>query len=65
MINFKKMCLRIKRWLSRIRLRQNAVNTVVVCVVIALALYLAAQISRNISGTVSTLRAQQITDVQD
>ncbi len=64
MINFKKMLLRIKKWLGNIRLRQAAVNTVVVAVVILLALYLAVQVSRNISGSVSTLRAQRITDTE-
>ena len=64
MINFKKMLLRIRKWLGNIRLKQAAVNTVVVAVVILLALYLAVQVSRNISGSVSTLRAQRITDVE-
>ena len=64
MINFKKMLLRIKKWLGNIRLRQAAVNTVVVAVVILLTLYLAVQVSRNISGSVSTLRAQRITDTE-
>lgn len=64
MINFKKMLLRIKKWLGGIRLRQAAVNTAVVALVILLAVYLAVQISRNISGSVSTLRAQEITDVK-
>ncbi len=64
MINFKKMLLRIRKWLGNIRIKQAAVNTVVVAVVILLALYLAVQVSRNISGSVSTLRAQSITDVE-
>ncbi len=64
MINFKKMLLRIKTWLKNIKLKQTAVNTVVVALVIILSLYLAVQISRNISDSVSTLRAQSITDVE-
>lgn len=64
MINFKKMLLRIKTWLKNIRLKQTVVNTAVVAVVILLALYLAVQVSRNISGSISTLRAQSITDVE-
>lgn len=62
MINFKKMLLRMKRALGKIRLRQSAVNGIAVFVVVALALYLALQISKNISSSVSTLKAQEITD---
>ncbi len=64
MINFKKMLLRIKTRIGNIRLKQTAINTAVVAVVILLALYLAVQVSRNISGSVSTLRAQRITDTE-
>lgn len=64
MINFGKMRLRIKRWRKSFKPRQSTINAVAVVVVAALAVYTAVQISRNISTSVSTLRTQQITDVE-
>lgn len=62
MINFTKIRLRIKQWRKNFKPRQSTVNAVAVVVVMALAIYTAVQISRNISTSVSTLRTQQITD---
>ncbi|MBE6548201.1 MAG: hypothetical protein E7667_04910 [Ruminococcaceae bacterium] len=62
MINFGKLRLRIKQRIKRFKLKQTVVNSIVVVLIAAMAIYMVVQLSRNFVNSVSTLRAQQITD---
>lgn len=64
MINLTKIHLRIKHKLKNTKLRKSAVNAVAICVTVALALFFAVQLSKNVSGSMSTLRTQQIVDTE-
>ncbi len=62
MINFKKIHLRIKHKLKNSEIKQSTVNAIVITLVVCLGLYLAVQLSKNFSDSVSTLKTQEITD---
>lgn len=64
MINLTKLHLRIKHKLKNAKLRKGAINIAVICVVTTLALFFAVQVSKNVSGGMSTLRTQQIYDTE-